>query len=107
MKSNKLAYDSLMSFQKQWVRALLAFAEGNPREEIVEVVILTRPFDQELLRPLLEAPIIDVGGQCPDDPKGLRRSHPASRAFRDDFSGLPPEYPPRAVRHSLDPDREQ
>lgn len=93
MKENRLSFADLAFHHRNQVRTLLAIAGGNVNEEIVEVVIVTKPFDHELLRSLPSVPAIDVGGDCPDRSSEVVPSHAPTRTFREDSSGLPPLAP--------------
>ena len=109
MKETRIKFNVLLSEQRNQVRTLLAFAGGDPREEITEVVFLSKPFDRELLRSLPSVPTVDVGGDCPDTKRGagsVLRTHEPGQTFREDFAGLPP-LAPRVRRDLCDPDGEQ
>lgn len=87
MKETRVSFNDLLPHQKEQVRTLLASAGGNPGGDIVEIVILTRPFNEEILRPFLKTPHMDVGGDCPDGQRlsQVLPNHPLSRIIRDEM----------------------
>jgi len=105
VKETRIQFKVLLSEQRNQVRTLLAFAGGDPREEITEVVFLTKPFDQELLHSLPSVPTVDVGGDCPDRRPEVTPSHAPNRNYREDASGIPSPQGQATPDPDPDPDR--